>query len=63
MIPDTIPEPVPKVIVVAMVLQAPPVTASVSVIVAPAHTATGPLMAVGVGFTVTVLVAEHPAAV
>ena len=43
-----------------MLLQLPPVTASVSVIAEPAHTAAGPPIAVGVAFTVIDFVAVHP---
>lgn len=43
-----------------LLLQVPPAVASVSVIVAPTHTADGPLMAVGAGVIVIVLVAKQP---
>ena len=45
---------------VALLLQVPPAVASVSVIVAPTHTAVGPLMAVGAAVIVMVLVARQP---
>ena len=48
------------VAVVELLLQLPPAVASVSVIVAPTHTAVGPLMAVGAGVIVMVFVAKQP---
>lgn len=45
---------------VELLLQVPPAVASVSVIVAPTHTAVGPLMAVGAGVIVMVFVARQP---
>ncbi len=48
---------------VLALLQAPPGVASVTVVVAPTHTAEPEgVMATGVGLTVTVLKAEQPAA-
>jgi len=44
----------------ALLLQVPPAVASVSVIVAPTHTADGPVMAAGAGVIVMVLVARQP---
>ena len=41
---------------VALLLQAPPGVASVSVIVAPIHTPVGPQMAAAAPFTVTIIV-------
>jgi len=60
LIPVTTPVDVPMVIVVAVLLQIPPVTASVSVIVAPVQTVEGPPMAVGVAFTVIDFTAVQP---
>ena len=45
---------------VELLLHVPPAVASVSVIVAPTHTAVGPVMAVGAGVIVMVLVARQP---
>ena len=45
---------------VELLLQVPPVVASVSVIVAPTQTAVGPLMAVGAAVIVMVFVAKQP---
>lgn len=45
-----------------VLLQLPPAIASVAVITAPAHTAAGPLIAVGVVFTVIDFADEQPVA-
>ena len=61
MLPDE-----PSIILLLVVLQVPPATASVAVIVAPWHTAAGPLPIVigtGVAFTVMVSLAKQPPAV
>ena len=60
--PVTNPVPAPIEIVVAELLHAPPDMASASVMDDPAHTAAGPLIAVGVAFTVIGFVAEQPVA-
>ena len=59
-IPVIIPDAEPIVAAVPVVVHVPPLTPSVSVIDAPAHTAASPPMAAGAGFTVTGLVAEQP---
>jgi hypothetical protein len=46
-----------------VVFHVPPVTGSDSVIVLPLHTEAGPVIAVGVVFTVTVMDDVHPATV
>ena len=59
--PVTIPELMPIVaIVVAVLVQVPPPTASVSGVVAPIHTVIIPVMAAGTGLTVTVSTAAQP---
>jgi len=55
-IPVTIPLPVPIVAIVGALLPQVPPPGSVSVIVAPAHTADGPLINDGNGLTVTVFI-------
>ena len=60
----TIPVNEPTVaIVVALLVQVPPVTASLSVAVDPMHIIAVPVIADGTGFTVTVFVAIQPLAV
>ena len=63
-IPDTVPLPVPdRTTVAALVLllvHEPPVIASLKIIVLPVHTLAGPVMAGGVGSTVTVVVVLQP---
>ena len=61
--PVTTPVADPTDIAAPVVLHVPPVTASVSVVTDPAHTVLLPAIDVGVLFTVTGFVAEHPAAV
>ena len=59
--PLTIPEVLPMVAMVVVVLiQVPPATASLSVIVAPTHTAPGPVMAAGIVYTATVVLTLQP---
>ena len=50
----------PMVILLLVVLQAPPVVPFVSMIVAPWHTDAGPPIAVGAVLTVTVSLTEQP---
>ena len=60
-IPVTIPVAEPMVAILGiLLLQAPPVTASVSAVVAPAQTMPAPPIGAGAGFTVTTMVAAHP---
>ena len=59
MLPSSIPVTTPVVLPMVAtdgvpLLHVPPVVRSVSVIVAPAHTAVGPLMAAGAGLTMIV---------
>lgn len=59
--PLTIPEVLPMVAMVVVVLiQVPPATASLRVIVAPTHTALGPVMAAGIVYTATVVLTLQP---
>jgi hypothetical protein len=59
--PVTTPVVLPIVAVVMVVLiQVPPATASLSVIVAPTHTALGPVMAAGIVYTATVVLTLQP---
>ncbi len=44
----------------SLLLHVPPVVASVSVVEKPIHPAKEPAIAIGVGFTVIVVVAVHP---
>ena len=60
LMPDTEPDELPIVSKVAVVLHVPPATPSPSVMAEPAHTEAGPVIAVGVVFTVMVIVAVHP---
>lgn len=46
-----------------VVLQTPPATVFVSVTEPPTHTAEGPPIAAGTGFTVTIVIVLHPPAV
>jgi hypothetical protein len=58
--PVTIPVPDPTVAIpLLLLLQVPPVVASLSVIWEPAITVLLPEIAPGVGFTVTIVVEEH----
>ena len=60
-IPVTTPVPEPMVAMpAALLVQSPPPSASVRGIVPPTHTVVGPVMAGGMGFTVTGYVAAHP---
>ena len=59
--PVTTPVPDPIVAtVVALLLQVPPVTASVSVVFAPTQRAEAPMMADGVVYTCTIVVMRQP---
>ena len=59
--PVTIPVVAPTVAVaVLLLLQPPPVVASLSVVVAPMHTTAVPVITPGNGFTVTAAVIVHP---
>ena len=58
--PVTTPVDEPIVAFALPLLHVPPVTRSLSVVVAPAHTLAVPAMAVGTGFTVIGLVAMQP---
>ena len=58
--PLTTPVPVTVAVEGLAVDQVPPGEASANVIVAPAHTCVGPVMADGTGYTVTVSVAVQP---
>ena len=59
--PVTTPVSEPMVAIpVLPLIQVPPLTASLSVIVEPTHTAVGPVMAVGILYTVTTAVAIQP---
>lgn len=58
--PVTMPVAEPIVIAAPGVVQFPPVTPSLSVVVAPVHTVDDPVMADGVGLTVIVFVAAQP---
>ena len=49
--------------VVLLLLQAPPRTDSLKLIVAPSHTEFGPVIVAGSGFTVTIVVAVQPVAI
>jgi hypothetical protein len=58
--PLTMPDDEPTVAtVVLLLIQVPPAVASVTVIVEPAHTLVGPLIAAGAGLTVTTAVARQ----
>ena len=46
--------------VVVVLIQVPPATASLRVIVAPTHTALGPVMAAGIVYTATVVLTLQP---
>jgi hypothetical protein len=60
-IPKTTPLAEPIVATdVLLLLQVPPVTASLRVVVAPAHKEVVPVMAVGTGLTVIVVVTAQP---
>ena len=59
--PLTTPVVLPMVAVAVVVLiQVPPATPSLSVIVAPTHTADGPVIAVGIVYTATVVLTLQP---
>jgi hypothetical protein len=59
--PVIMPEALPAVATdVLLLLQVPPATGSLNAIVAPMHTADGPVMAVGGGLMVTVVVVKQP---
>lgn len=63
--PAVIPETIPEVrlttaTVVLLLVQVPPATASLKVIDKPWQTLAGPVIATGVGLTVTVVIAIHP---
>lgn len=63
-LPEATPVTIPEVPTVAnavlLLLQVPPLVASVSVVVDPAQTMAVPPMAAGSGFTVTIEVVIHP---
>jgi len=59
--PLTVPVEVTVAIVVLPLLQAPPEVASLSGVVVPAHSSRVPLMAAGLGTTVTTVVVRQPA--
>ena len=62
-IPVTTPVPAPTVATEVLALfQMPPAAASVSVVVAPTQKFVAPVIAGGIGLTVTIVVAAHPAA-
>ena len=59
--PDTTPVVLPMVAVAVVVLiQVPPATASLNVMVAPTHTALGPVIAAGMVYTAIVVLTLHP---
>ena len=59
--PETIPALMPTVAVeVLLLLQVPPTVASLNVVVKPAHTFDAPVIADGVGLTVTVVITLQP---
>jgi len=59
--PDTIPVVLPMVAVVVLVLtQVPPATPSLRVMVAPTHTADGPVIGAGIVYTATVVLTLQP---
>jgi hypothetical protein len=60
---QVVPDGVRVMIVVAVVLHTPPATPSDKVIGTFWHIVAGPLMALGVGLTVTTTEAEHPPAI
>jgi len=61
--PLTTPVVLPMVAMAVVVLiHVPPATASPSVIVAPTHTADGPVMAAGIVYTATVVLTLQPVA-
>jgi hypothetical protein len=53
------PEVLPTVATVVLLLQLPPAVASVKAIAAPWHTDDGPLIPIGVPLTVTTMLAEQ----
>ena len=60
-IPVTMPEVEPIVATAGLLLvQVPPNTASLNTVVCPTHTPVLPMIGVGTGVTVIVLVAAHP---
>ena len=59
-IPVTIPVVNPTVALVLLQFQLPPVTASLSSVVAPIHTFPAPVIGYGSGFTVTTFVTMQP---
>ena len=58
--PVTVPVPLTEAMPPLPLVHAPPPVASLRVMVANIHTLEGPLMAAGVGLTVTILVAAQP---
>jgi hypothetical protein len=59
--PNTMPLAVPMPVIEGLLLlQLPPATASVSTVVLPTHTEVTPVIADGLGFTVTVVVVSQP---
>ena len=58
-LPVTTPDIEPIVAFVLLLLQVPPVVASLKVMDDPTHTAVGPVIVAGEGFTVTVVVAKQ----
>ena len=61
-IPVTIPVDDPMVALPLLLVHVPPAGVEFNVVVRPTHTLATPVMVVGLGFTVTVVVIKHPVA-